>query len=363
MASTKICSLVAVSVVVLVVAVSGAEIKVLLESQEQLGRQERRLDTGEVVRIQETFVEVLDEKTNKEVEEVEVEVEEVGGRGRPNRRVNKTPSSGANGKKRQRGLVPQLWKNYTGPVETPAENVTCDVAFAECKNRAGCGFALENYMFGCLSLIEGESKVCNSHCQHSLIALMSTHEGKRLMKCNCAGDEQCQRVKSNVQPCQDAVTYAIKPQTQVSCTQARWICAADAPCAKALEYYDQFCRAMFRGRKCTKRCMNSINILRRQRGADKLEQCYCDGSEDFPCREIKSNMDTLCFRDDHDDMSNDIRDGGKTKNSGSFSAKLHRFMIVVCVVLSLMFQVLFQAMQDMAVSSSLSSSDNSQAES
>ena len=47
-------------------------------------------------------------------------------------------------------------------------------------------------------------------------------------------------------------------------------------------------------------------------------------------------MDTLCFRDDHDDMSNDIRDGGKTKNSGSFSAKLHRFMIVVCVVLSLM---------------------------
>ena len=50
------------------------------------------------------------------------------------------------------------------------------------QNRAGCGFALENYMFGCLSLIEGESKVCNSHCQHSLIALMSTHEGKRLMK-------------------------------------------------------------------------------------------------------------------------------------------------------------------------------------
>ena len=183
------------------------------------------------------------------------------------------------------------------------------------------------------------------------------------LQCNCAGDEQCQRVKSNVQPCQDAVTYAIKPQTQVSCTQARWICAADAPCAKALEYYDQFCRAMFRGRKCTKRCMNSINILRRQRGADKLEQCYCDGSENFPCREIKSNMDTLCFRDDHDDMSNDIRDGGKTKSSGSFSAKLHRFMIVVCVVLSLMLQVLFQAMQDMAVSSSLSSSENSQTES
>ena len=132
MASVKVLNLIALSTVVLVVAVSGAEIKVLLESQEQLGRQERRLDTGEVVRIQETFVEVLD--ANKEVEEVEVKVEEVGGsRGRPGSRVNKTPSTGVSGKKRQRGLVPQLWKNYTGPVETPAENVTCDVAFAECK--------------------------------------------------------------------------------------------------------------------------------------------------------------------------------------------------------------------------------------
>ena len=78
--------------------------------------------------------------------------------------------------------MPQLWKNYTGPAETPAENVTCDVASAECQNRAGCGFALENYMLGCMDLIEGESDVCNSHCQHALIALMSTHEGKRLMK-------------------------------------------------------------------------------------------------------------------------------------------------------------------------------------
>ena len=37
-------------------------------------------------------------------------------------------------------------------------------------------------MLGCMDLIEGESDVCNSHCQHALIALMSIHEGKRLMK-------------------------------------------------------------------------------------------------------------------------------------------------------------------------------------
>lgn len=48
-------------------------------------------------------------------------------------------------------------------------------------------------------------------------------------------------------------------------------------------------------------------------------------------------------------MSNNIQDGCKTKNFGSFSAKLHRFMIVVCVVLSLIFLILFQGTLGMAV--------------
>ena len=167
-----------------------------------------------------------------------------------------------------------------------------------------------------------------------------------LFQCDCQGNDLCIRSKTNVQACQDKVTYAVKPNTQVSCSAARWICAADAPCGKALEYYDQFCRAMFRGRKCTKRCMNSINILRRQTGADKLESCYCDGTEDFPCRNIKSNMDKLCFRDDGDDMSNEI-DTGHHSSSGSTLARLHRVIVVVCVFLGLVFQVLLQSLQDM----------------
>ena len=60
-------------------------------------------------------------------------------------------------------------------------------------------------------------------------------------------------------------------------------------------------------------------------------------------------MDTLCFRDDHNNMSNNIQDDSKTKNFGSSSAKLCRFIIVVCVVLSLIFLILFQGMQGMAV--------------
>ena len=91
--------------------------------------------------------------------------------------------------------------------------------------------------------------------------------------------------------------YATREDTVVSCSAAQWICAADPLCSTALEYYNRFCQAMFRGKKCTSRCMNSISILRRQPRASKLESCYCDGTENFDCPKIKSNMDQLCFRD------------------------------------------------------------------
>ena len=39
----------------------------------------------------------------------------------------------------------------------------------------------------------------------------------------------------------------------------------------------------------------SINILKRQTAASKLESCYCEGTEDFDCVGIKMNMEELCF--------------------------------------------------------------------
>ena len=83
-----------------------------------------------------------------------------------------------------RGLVPQLWPNYTGPEEPDPETVPCNEARLKCAYRAGCGLALQNYALGCQDLAKGKTKVCNTHCRHSLIALMSTHEGQRLMKVN-----------------------------------------------------------------------------------------------------------------------------------------------------------------------------------
>ena len=80
------------------------------------------------------------------------------------------------------GTVPQLLPNFTGPKLPDPETVPCDVARLKCAFRSGCGLALQNYALGCLDLVQGKSQICNSHCRHSLIALVSTSEGKRLMK-------------------------------------------------------------------------------------------------------------------------------------------------------------------------------------
>ena len=54
---------------------------------------------------------------------------------------------------------------------------------------------------------------------------------------------------------------------------------------------------MFQGKKCTERCKNSLNILRRQEKAAKLSQCQCQKDEkidEFNCLDIKINMENLC---------------------------------------------------------------------
>ncbi len=63
----------------------------------------------------------------------------------------------------------------------------------------------------------------------------------------------------------------------------------------------RYCGSMFRGHHCSKRCMNSISILRRQQTAAKLEQCYCDGTENFACQAVKDNMQRLCFAQDKEE--------------------------------------------------------------
>ena len=228
-----------------------------------------------------------------------------------------------------RGLVPQLYANYSGPELLPASEVGCGHATLACANRDGCGLALEQYMVSCSDLVTGLTTQCSAQCRLSLIALLSTPEGDRLMKCKCE-DDNCRLQKERVEPCRMEVTWNTRADTIVSCTTASWICSADPTCSTALSYYNRNCQKMFRGEKCSKRCKNSLDILLRQKAAAKLASCYCEGSEDFECLKIRKNTDVLCFgKKDPDIIDNSIDvDEKPSKASGAQSAKSLSWILI-----------------------------------
>ena len=220
-----------------------------------------------------------------------------------------------------RGLVPQLMSNYSGPEMIPARDVSCSMATLACANRDGCGLALEQYLLSCSDLVQGEDDTCSRQCQLSLIALLSTPEGERLMECQCE-DDGCLRQKQRIEPCRSEVTWNTRPDTVVTCTTATWICAADVTCATAMDYYNRNCQKMFRGEKCSRRCKNSLDIMLRQPAAAKLATCYCEGNEDFECINIRRNTDVLCFgkKDPQDIIDNSIDDEENQNKHSNASA-------------------------------------------
>ncbi|XP_028133355.1 growth arrest-specific protein 1 isoform X1 [Diabrotica virgifera virgifera] len=173
--------------------------------------------------------------------------------------------------------------------------IPCEEARLKCAYRVGCGMALQHYLVGCSAVLQGDTfpEYCPEVCQYTLTALTSTEEGMALMNCECS-DDYCRDQKVRTDICKPKVMHSMSSDV-VPCRVAQWICMADALCAKALEYYNEFCKAMFHGKKCTLRCNNSINILRRQEKATKLKTCKCDGYEDYDCHGIQRNMDKLCF--------------------------------------------------------------------
>ena len=63
-----------------------------------------------------------------------------------------------------------------------AASSSCEEARLKCAYRTGCGMALQNYIVGCSSVLHGPpTSTCPETCQHALIALTSTEEGKDLM--------------------------------------------------------------------------------------------------------------------------------------------------------------------------------------
>ena len=81
--------------------------------------------------------------------------------------------------------------------------------------------------------------------------------------------------------------------------------------------------------------MNSINILKRQKAASKLQNCYCDGTEEFACHDIKTNMENLCFAEEE---TNEIDIDGYPKKSGSFRLKIHKYLVLFVTILTVLFK-------------------------
>uniref|UniRef100_A0A8D9ADA3 Growth arrest-specific protein 1 n=1 Tax=Cacopsylla melanoneura TaxID=428564 RepID=A0A8D9ADA3_9HEMI len=181
-------------------------------------------------------------------------------------------------------------------VRAAKANMSCENARIKCAYREGCAEALQNYMIGCSQAFHGSiaPNYCPEACQLALIALTSTEVGKEMMNCECE-DEMCRRAKRNVEVCKPYVLKATRSESIVSCEVARSICEADTTCYAALAFYHRYCKLMFEGKKCSHRCKNSINILRRQQNAAKLETCKCSGREEYDCPLMKTNMARLCF--------------------------------------------------------------------
>lgn len=154
--------------------------EIILREGAQIQRQERRFETPAKTRQEIEFVYTEPNSSKEVIEDIQVVIQQ-----QPNPPDSEVPGDGlepVTPDSVHRGLVPQLWPNYTGPAEPLAESVSCNVARMKCAYRAGCGLALQNYALGCLDLVKGKTQVCSTHCRHALIALMSTHEGQRLMK-------------------------------------------------------------------------------------------------------------------------------------------------------------------------------------
>lgn len=187
------------------------------------------------------------------------------------------------------------WPSGAFDANPATGRIGCDEVHKRCTFREECTKGLFNYMKDCADVLNGLTNRCPWSCRRTLISLMSHEAGRELAMCDCKDDIFCRTHKERLEICRPEVSHATADHTVVSCSIAELICSSDTQCSTALTYYHRFCKSMFHGHKCTRRCNNSLDILGRQEKAAKLHDCYCDGSEDFPCIRIKQNTQRLCL--------------------------------------------------------------------
>ena len=59
---------------------------------------------------------------------------------------------------------------------------TCRYVQLQCTYRGGCGSTLQSFAFECDDLINNRTQHCSNQCKNTLVGLMSTPEGQKLIK-------------------------------------------------------------------------------------------------------------------------------------------------------------------------------------
>lgn len=142
----------------------------------------------------------------------------------------------------------------------------CQEARVNCGHRVGCEAALRNYLVECTDFVNtnGDGS-CPPKCTKALITLMSTDEGAAFIDCDCDGSSFCEISKEAMDPCRAQVLQAMASDSVVACSVAYSICIADPSCSTAFRYYSKRCvRSLIHGKRCTKSCKHSLDILYRQ---------------------------------------------------------------------------------------------------
>ena len=66
-------------------------------------------------------------------------------------------------------------------IQDPGYN-TCRYVQLQCTYRGGCGSTLQSFAFECDDLINNRTQHCSNQCKNTLVGLMSTPEGQKLIK-------------------------------------------------------------------------------------------------------------------------------------------------------------------------------------
>ena len=80
----------------------------------------------------------------------------------------------------------------------------------------------------------------------------------------------------------------------------------------------------------------------RQESAGKLATCFCDGTEDFKCKEIRENTDSLCFEKEKD-INNTINVDEVNESKGIM--KRSSLLVVISLICSVLNTSLGQSVQ------------------